>query len=407
MIRSVILKAIIILIFTGRVLSLEPGQVLIIANGDIPESVELAEYYCSKRNVPESNILKLPLKKELTYAISRKDYNEKIAKPVRKRIYDHPGSDRIKCIVTLYGVPVKVSGRGVREKDKPLLNEVSAKLRDKIKLVGLLKQNKSTSAEIQLKKHQNELKLLEMRVDKLKGKETDAALDSELSLVLYDDYPLYRWRKNKLANLALYYDFKTMMTSRIDGPDIDICRRIIDDSVKAENKGPEGNVYIDIGFDKTISKSKAYDDFDEHLKAAAEMFKEKGFEVKTETTQQLFQPGNCPDTLFYTGWYKLQKYVDAFDFVPGSVGYHIASLEATDLRNPDSTEWCPAMLKDGVTATIGAVAEPYLIAFPKPEAFFQELIEGKTLAESYYRTKPFNSWRMMLIGDPLYRPFKD
>ena len=65
------------------------------------------------------------------------------------------------------------------------------------------------------------------------------------------------------------------------------------------------------------------------------------------------------------------------------------------------------MLVDGITATLGAVAEPYLHSFPKPKEFFEELYSGKCLVEAYYRTKPFNSWRLILIGDPLYRPFKE
>ena len=27
--------------------------------------------------------------------------------------------------------------------------------------------------------------------------------------------------------------------------------------------------------------------------------------------------------------------------------------------------------------------------------------------ETYYRTNPFNSWVMVLVGDPLYNPFKN
>jgi uncharacterized protein (TIGR03790 family) len=64
------------------------------------------------------------------------------------------------------------------------------------------------------------------------------------------------------------------------------------------------------------------------------------------------------------------------------------------------------MLADGVTATLGAVAEPYLHSFPRPSAFFVELFNGRCLVEAYYYTKPFNSWQLVLIGDPLYRPFK-
>jgi uncharacterized protein (TIGR03790 family) len=102
----------------------------------------------------------------------------------------------------------------------------------------------------------------------------------------------------------------------------------------------------------------------------------------------------------------LKKYIDAFDFVDGAIGYHISSWEAIDLRDPNSSQWCPAMLTDGITATLGAVAEPYLHSFPEPKAFFLELFNGHCLVEAYYRTKPFNSWQQVLVGDPLYRPFK-
>ncbi|MGB2865090.1 MAG: TIGR03790 family protein [Sedimentisphaerales bacterium] len=68
--------------------------------------------------------------------------------------------------------------------------------------------------------------------------------------------------------------------------------------------------------------------------------------------------------LVYCGWYSLKKYVDAFEFVDGAIGYHIASFEAVNLRDPNSSQWCPSMLIDGITATFGAVSEPYLHSFP-------------------------------------------
>jgi hypothetical protein len=65
------------------------------------------------------------------------------------------------------------------------------------------------------------------------------------------------------------------------------------------------------------------------------------------------------------------------------------------------------MLEKGAAAVIGPVNEPYVQAFPLPEVFFALLTEGKlTLAECYALSLPFLSWQMVLIGDPLYRPFK-
>jgi len=74
---------------------------------------------------------------------------------------------------------------------------------------------------------------------------------------------------------------------------------------------------------------------------------------------------------------------------------------------PGGKVWCNAMLEDGMTATLGPMHEPYLAAFPLPDDFFPLLLTGRyTLVEVYYRTKPFNSWPMVLVGDPMYNPFK-
>jgi uncharacterized protein (TIGR03790 family) len=64
------------------------------------------------------------------------------------------------------------------------------------------------------------------------------------------------------------------------------------------------------------------------------------------------------------------------------------------------------MLEEGVAATLGPVGEPYVQAFPVPEAFFAFLLGGDyTLAEAYFLANPYWSWKMVLIGDPLYRPY--
>jgi uncharacterized protein (TIGR03790 family) len=108
----------------------------------------------------------------------------------------------------------------------------------------------------------------------------------------------------------------------------------------------------------------------------------------------------------YCGWYSLASYVDAFQWQPGAVGYHIASSECVTLKREKSRVWCKMMLEKGVAATLGPVSEPYVESFPLPEIFFGLLSEGTlTLAECYAASNPFLSWKMVLIGDPLYRPF--
>jgi hypothetical protein len=92
--------------------------------------------------------------------------------------------------------------------------------------------------------------------------------------------------------------------------------------------------------------------------------------------------------------------------VPGAVAYHIASSEAVSLRNPQAKFWCKNLLEKGAAATLGPVAEPYTIGFPKPAEFFGLLTTGQyTLVECYARTALLSSWMTVLVGDPLYNPF--
>ncbi|MEN6384579.1 MAG: TIGR03790 family protein [Phycisphaerales bacterium] len=243
-------------------------------------------------------------------------------------------------------------------------------------------------------------------VDRCNAKETSASVDSELTMVLFENYDLYRWQPNELKDSILLLPSETLMVSRIDGPGIEIAKGLIDKALYAEKNGLSGTAYVDArGMNISGQLSEySYGFYDKNLNLLYAMLKKRiSMPVVFENTSKLFGPGKCPNTALYCGWYSVRKYVDAFDFVTGAIGYHIASFEAQDLRNPASSNWCPAMLKDGITATLGPVDEPYLHSFPLPVDFFAEIIDGKCLVEAYFRTNPYNSWQLILIGDPLYK----
>jgi uncharacterized protein (TIGR03790 family) len=202
------------------------------------------------------------------------------------------------------------------------------------------------------------------------------------------------------------------MVSRIDAPTLRLAKGLVDTAISVEKSGLRGTAYFDARglakIDDTNLQPGSYPDYDRALLQLAKAMNEQtDIKVVLENTPQLFQPGQCKDAALYCGWYSLGKYIDAFEWVPGAVGYHLASAEAATLRDPGSQVWCKKMLEHGVCATIGPVYEPYLAAFPRPEEFFSLLIHGElTLVECYSLTNPYNSWMMVLIGDPLYRPFK-
>ena len=395
-----------VFLITTPVHALEPNEILIIANSDIEPSIQIAHYYSAKRNIPPRNLFAIPLGNTLNDTISRANYEKSLAEPIRNKLSDPNFAGKIRCLLTTYGVPIKVTGRGRLEGYEDKLRELEKLIEYEKNRLEQLQLALLTNSSKQIKEAKIKLDRLQSTVDWINGKETNASVDSELSMVQFSNYELYRWQLNSLKN-TLDWDNRTLMVSRLDGPSVNIAIGLVDKAVSTERTGLNGIVYIDargMANDKNPYSSGHYD---QSLRDSATLIKLRtNLQVKEENTERLFGLNECPQTALYCGWYSLKKYIDAFEFVDGAVGFHISSWEAIDLRDPNSTQWCPAMLRHGITATIGAVAEPYLHAFPEPNAFLAELINGSCLAEAYYRTNPFNSWQLVLIGDPLYSPFK-
>lgn len=384
--------------------ALEPEEILILINKDIPASADIAGYYCEERNVPADNVLTLSLGASLNDTIGREDYNKKIAEPLRLKLSSHGFAGRIRCLLTTYGIPIRVGGRGPLESQQYRMGQLNAAIEEQKTASARLEPN--TSAE---QRKQIDIKLAKLRseIDRINGKETGASVDSELSMLLSGDYELYRWQTNRLKYKMPYWDFKTLMVCRLDAPDAKTARGLIDKSLSAEKTGLKGIAYIDSRGIADNNESGSFGYYDRSMRELEGLIKAKTkLQTVEEKTDALFAPGSCFQTAIYCGWYSVCKYVDAFTFADGAVGYHIASFEAAHLHDPNSTEWCPMMLKKGIAATLGPVDEPYLGAFPEPKEFFSELFNGYCLVEAYYRTNPYNSWQMVLIGDPLYRPFK-
>ena len=409
-----------VLIIAGCILALQatctalfaltPAEVLVIANRNAPGSVELAEYYMAARAIPAGNLLVLGLTSGET--CSRSEYDEKVAKPVRRFLEQSRGTAPIRCLVTVFGMPLKVAPPEMNETEKKQLAELRANEKQLRDARSELPQDQSEKIEAM----EEAIKALRTEMNAIRKTDHGAALDSELTLVRQDDYPLKGWMPNPFfvgfrdKSLPLTRE-KTLFVSRLDGPSADIVRRVIDDSIATEKKGLTGNACFDARWTRRtgdrLKDLHGYELYDHYIHLAADRAEKSGrFKVILDDKPALFQTGECPDAALYVGWYSLRKYVDAFAWKPGSVGYHIASFECETLRKEGSTVWCKRMLEEGIAATIGPVAEPYVEAFPVPEVFFGLVLEGPvTLIEAYFLSLPFLSWQMVLLGDPLYRPF--
>ena len=349
-------------------MALESEEIVVIVNAQEREGVALAKFYMKERNIPEKNLL--VIQTAAKEEIERLFYNDEIADPVRNFLNDKP---QITCLLVFYGVPLRVKA--------PLLQSEQENL---VKKDGNRQQDDSV-----------------------------ASVDSELSIVRIENPPVKGWIANPWflqfqKQKVPYEKGQVLMVARLDGPDAATVKRIIDDSLAVEKKGLTGTAYFDARWPKPASGKvlKGYNLYDNAIHLAAEAVGEV-LPVVLNEEEALFQEGEGIDAALYCGWYSVGKYKDAFDWQQGAVAYHIASAECTTLKRKGSQVWCKRLLEDGVAATIGPVGEPYVQAFPFPQLFFSLLLDGDfTLLESYYLSLPFVSWKMVLIGDPLYQPFR-
>ena len=396
---------------------LMPYQVLVVANKNVPVGIKLAKYYIKKRHVPKRNLLIISTVK--SESCSRNEYNSHIALPIRRFLRTHKN---IKCILLMYGIPLKIGPTSIDEKTKTQLNRILKKMDDiKNKIEDLrLKEGKiDKNYRKNLNKLKKELRILENQKRFLSPQATTASVDSELALVQNKNYELCGWVPNRLflgvpSYLLKSVPPKVIMVSRLDAPSPEIVKRIIDDSIYAETHGLKGVAYFDARWPMPrpnqipkIKRDFGYKYYDWSIHLAAQIIEQSGvMPVVLDQKPSVFPPGSCPNAALYCGWYKFAHYVDAFTWERGSIGYHIASGECTTLHNKRSNIWCVKMLEKGICATLGPVREPYIQAFPIPELFFTLLLDGRfSLAECYAYSKRFWSWQMVLIGDPLYRPF--
>ncbi|MGI8979994.1 MAG: TIGR03790 family protein [Pirellulaceae bacterium] len=411
--------------------ALEPVNVFLLANKNLPASLEVAEHYCVKRGVPTENIVSLDL--PVGEDISRRDFDEKLAQPLREALKEK--KDQAKVLLAVYGVPLRVGAPEPTEEEKAELTrldaELSAAKNDIERLEKLIpiaeeehKEKNTDQTKDALASRKQELDVAKRNQRRQQAQreqlgrigrfDSRAAVDSELMLLWWDKYELGGWVHNPLywqmPEKARAESPPMLLTCRLDGPTPEIAKRLVDDALEAEKEGLQGRIYVDargIGYDPKGDAGFGYGGYDQSMRDMAALLKDEAkLEVTLDDKGELFAADSCPDCALYCGWYSLANYVDSFNFKKGAVAWHLASSEAVSLRQEGAKYWCKNLLEKGAAATLGPVAEPFTIGFPKPAEFFGMLATGKyTLVECYGRSVMLASWMGTLIGDPLYNPY--
>src|SRR5437764_903628 len=110
----------------GGAPALEPREVFLLVNKNMPESRAVADHYCGRRGVPRENqiVLDLPAGDD----VSRADYAVKVVAPVRAALRDK--RDRAKVLLSVYGMPLRVGPAKPTPDDQAMLEKLKPESAD-------------------------------------------------------------------------------------------------------------------------------------------------------------------------------------------------------------------------------------------------------------------------------------
>jgi len=357
------------------------ARTVVLVNSRQPESVALGEFYAAKRGIPATNIVALPLPPEET--ITWRTFVDFIWQPLQ---------DELLRRGWLEGY--------LSEKLDPLGRRRAALTGHKLAYLVLCR---GTPLRID-----NDPTTFDERAASRLQKEfrtTSASVDSELALIAQNNPPNLGPLQNPLFGASRASEVSSELvvkTARLDGPSDAVARRLVTSALAAEQQGLIGRYYVDLGGPHASG--------DRWLEATRDQLVNLGFPGDVQSGSGRFDVTDRFDApVLYFGWYTMTAdgpFVRPdFRFPPGAIALHIHSVSAASLRT--STDyWCGPFLAHGVTATFGNVFEPYLEFTIRPQLLLAELARGKTLGDAAWFATPALSWETIIVGDPLYRPFK-
>ena len=357
--------------------AISPGSVAVLYNSAVPESRKLAEIYRLAREIPVENLIALDM--PVAADISRADYEKWILKPLRREFESRlwwkrqadgagitlPVVNKIRVLVTMRGVPLRI---------QPVPKEAP-------------KPGTPPPA------------------NPIAGRD-EAAVDSELAMFGVEGVPLDGVLQNKfyqseksISDAAMPF---LILTARIDAPNFATCERMIRDAVEVEKTGLWGRAYVDI--------ANKFPQGDEWLETVVKADAAAGIPTVVDRFNDTL-PKNYPmtDASLYYGWYDWSlsgPFLNSrFQFRKGAVAMHLHSFSAEQLA--DATKnWSGPLLERGAAVTIGNVYEPFLHLTHDFGILHQRLLAGFTWGEACWMAMPVTSWQGVVLGDPLYQPFK-
>jgi uncharacterized protein (TIGR03790 family) len=400
----------------AAIVSPGPSRVLIVYNANWPsdsdsdgvkDSLQLAQYYAAKRGVPAANLLPLNCTTGAYYYYYTGEYpkfQSEVINPIKAKL-TALGPNNIDIILFCHGVPYTFYTAGTTPQSTSVDNTI-------------------------------------MGLNRLNGSGTDIYQNVnpyfEPTPTFGTDVGHFDHAQHQFGGTAMY------LVSRIDGPGVIRCLELVDQARYGDRYvSPlagyyNGNAYVDSGkgqpgglkyTDAYLASLPevqngyfySYADADKNMAFAERFVTTSGFPLKWENTvwdQEIGEAGTqfhdgtsaatAPRALFYGGWYNFNRYLDVYEWLPGSVACDLNSnsLDGRWIRSATSTSFGVEALRRGCTAVCGVLNEPYLNGHQRPQVLLHYMFKGYNFAEASILSTPNIAWQEINIGDPLYAPMR-
>jgi uncharacterized protein (TIGR03790 family) len=367
-------------------------EVVVIYNTRLTGSRLVAEHYARMRQVPETQVygFDLPSGEEMT----RSEFSEQLQFPLAGRLV----VDKL----WRFGSVTNAATNG--QPQHIMRSVVESKIRYAVLCWGVPLK---IAADPNLREPGRENARPEL-------KRNEASVDSELTWLplLNMDVPLSgplpNWAYGATNTTMLHPTNGILLVARLDGPNVEIARGLVDKALAAERNGLWGRAYFDAR--GLVKPDTNYILGDEWMINGGEICRELCFETVVDKNPGTF-PADFPmsQIAIYCGWYDSSISgpfaLPKVEFMPGAFAYHLHSFSACSLRGTNGS-WSGPLLAKGATCTMGCVNEPYLAATPNIPVFLTRWIAGGfTFGEAAWAAQSALSWQITVVGDPLYRPF--
>lgn len=362
-----------------------PENVLVIRSTKSAMSGRVADYYMSRRGIPQTNLLTIDVIEG--EEISPSDYQSKIEQPIRSFLASNGLTDQIQYIVLTKGIPHLIS-------NDPLAGVLWARAVD------------SVIASMDL--------VNPFQIDIYDDTLTPPKYYGSLFANRY-------WNATEPFSHAKYGGY---LVTRLDGYTEADARALVDRALMPQSLPYRILLDTDPAFGvgdpsvqpipllnpdgESVNQSVGnYKDFNADLIRASQILAGRPDVVVQLEATTAFVEGSGPLS-GYISWgsndhqYNAATY-RSVAFAAGDIAETAVSTSAGTFRQ---ITWSQSLIADliaqGATGAKGYATEPFLFAISSPSVLMDCFTSGRNLAESYYAASRCIGWKDIVLGDPLF-----